>query len=133
MPPVSPDVWAALHIHGLVHVLINLPHRVEELRLQHLLQRGQLGGGDLQQGLHCSTAAQHGPHLAAVFALLQLLQQLAGAPDVAGQRQVAVHLGQAVLRLGHGHCIIIIIIIIITMMTTAGPTFPCCPWLLELY
>ena len=52
MPPVSPDVWAALHVDGLVHVLINLPHRVQELRLQHLLQRGQLGGGDLQQGLH---------------------------------------------------------------------------------
>ena len=71
-----PDVWRPLNIHSLVHMLVNLPHSVQELGLQHLLKGGQLGGG----------------HLPTVLTLLQFLQELAGAPDVPRESQVAVHL-----------------------------------------
>ena len=43
----APDVWRSLDIHCLVHVLIHLPHSVQELRLENFLERCQFSGGHL--------------------------------------------------------------------------------------
>jgi hypothetical protein len=40
------DLRVPLDVNRLVDVLVDLPDGVEELRLQHLLQRSQLGRGD---------------------------------------------------------------------------------------
>ena len=51
--------------------------------------------------LMVSLFMDHGCDLSAVFALLQLLEQLTGAPDVPGQREAAIQLRHGPVHVHH--------------------------------
>ena len=97
----EPDVWRSLDIHGLVHVLIYLPHSIQELGLEHFLKRGQFSGGHLKRSILKMSSLFSYCDLSAVFAFLQLLEQLTGSPDVPGQREAALHLRHGPVDVHH--------------------------------